>query len=197
MNQSAPGESVDEIRERVELEVAIGFDSDAEIVESVVATYDGVIDPARLRSIVETLVKSAAKSHRESQTMWPAETDCDRLDRAFGELNRSGVVARQHFSCCGTCGVGDIHAEMDEVRERGGVVRGYTFFHVQDTEGAVENGGLFLSYGSPTQDEATALRIGHAVVDALERHGLKTMWNGEWSKRIGVRVDWKRRRDSQ
>lgn len=192
--ESTERKLVDEIRARAALDVAIGFDSDEEIVESVVAIFDGEMDDAHLRQLADEFVAAAANAHGKAQAAWPKETDCDLLDRAFSELNRSGIVARQHFSCCGTCGVREIYDEMDHAAEQGQRVRGYTFFHVQDSEHAVDGGGLFLNYGSTEEGEAAAVAIGHEIVDALERHGLKTTWNGDWSKRINVSIDWKRRR---
>jgi hypothetical protein len=41
------------------------------------------------------------------------------------------------------------------------------------------------------------LQIGHEVSDALQRHGLKTEWDGSWAKRISVGIDWKRRRNDE
>ncbi len=32
------------------------------------------------------------------------------------------------------------------------------------------------------------------IVEALQHHGLKTEWNGTIQQRIGVKLDWKRRR---
>jgi len=36
----------------------------------------------------------------DAQREWPSVTDCDRLDRAFADLNGRGIVARQNFACC-------------------------------------------------------------------------------------------------
>jgi hypothetical protein len=72
-------------------------------------------------------------------------------------------------------------------------VRGYTFFHMQDTDSATVGYGLFLNYGAVEEGERPALAVAHEVVDALQRHGLKAEWDGNWSKRIRLPLDWKRR----
>lgn len=128
------------------------------------------------------------------QASWPTPTDCDRLDAAFAALEQGGIVCRQHFSCCGTCGAAEIWDEIDTARGAGLDVRGYAFYHVQDTEAAVEGYGLYLNYGAVEDDEAPALAIAHEIVTTLEQHGLRVHWDGQWSRRISISLDWKRRR---
>jgi hypothetical protein len=128
-----------------------------------------------------------------AQKEWPAVTDCDLLERAFGELERAGIVARQNFSCCGNCGSVEILGEMSKAQCGRARVRGYTFYHTQDTDSAADGYGLLLNYGAIERTEEAGVRIGHEIVDALQRHGLKTEWDGSWSKRIAVKLDWKRR----
>ena len=136
----------------------------------------------------------ALAEHKREQASWTAPTDCDRLDAAFAALEKSGIVARQNFSCCGSCGAGEIVDEMETVQEAGATVRGYVFYHEQDTDGAVERGGLYLNYGSAEEEEMPALRIGHEIVAALQQQGLTVVWDGTWEKRIHVDLDWQRRR---
>ena len=136
----------------------------------------------------------ALAAHAKAEASWPQFTHCDRLDAAFAALERKGIVARQNFSCCGTCGSTEIWDEMDGARDAGMPVRGYAFYHMQDTERAVDGDGLYLNYGAVEDGEAAALAIGRAIVEGIEAHGLRTDWNGKWSQRIGVSLDWKRRR---
>jgi hypothetical protein len=84
---------------------------------------------------------------------------------------------------------------MAAADEAGMTVRGYAFFHMQDTEAAVEGDGLYLSYGAVADGAGAAEAIGHAVVAALEAKGLDPVWDGEWSRRIFVPMDWRRRRE--
>ena len=178
-------------------EVAAGFSNRAEIVELAVEMHEDDAEENELRALAEELTGSALYQHLKDQRGWPLVTDCDRLDIAFAQLEEKGIVARQNFSCCGTCGAGEILDEMEQATAAGNPSRGYAFYHQQDTESAVEGHGLCLNYGtdSSNESEEAALRIGHEIVDALRKQGLEVDWNGAWSKRISVRLDWKRRRN--
>jgi hypothetical protein len=72
-------------------------------------------------------------------------------------------------------------------------VRGYAFYHEQDTESAAGGGGLYLNYGSCDEGTEAAVAIGHEIVAALKAKGLDPDWNGSLEKRIGLPLDWKRR----
>ena len=118
---------------------------------------------------------------------------CDCLDQAFAALERSGVVARQNFACCQTCGHAEIGDEIAEAQEKADVV-GYTFYHMQDTERAAEGGGLYLSYGALEQTESALQKVGRSIVEALRKEGLKAEWDGDPKKRIEIRdLLWRRR----
>src|SRR5262249_15285426 len=171
-----------------------GFEGAEEIIEGAAEVFTEGGDPSDLRPLAERLAREAFQAHYQEQSRWPEVTDCDRLDAAFAELERDGVVCRQNFSCCGNCGCAEIGAEMEEVRSAGRGVLGYAFYHMQDTESAAEGYGLCLNYGATEGGEGPAVRIGRQIVAVLNRHGLRTEWDGSWSKRIQIRMDWKRRR---
>jgi predicted esterase len=166
--------------------------------EIAVAVHDWMeVDSARQRERVTSIVGERLSRARVLEQEWPGVTDCDRLDRAFAGLQRSGIVARQHFEDCGTCGIGAIGGEMVEAEELGMVVRGYTFFHFQDTEGAAGGGLLYLSYGASAEhaSDTDGVAIGQEVASALRSEGLSVEWDGSFEHRIGiVGLDWKRRR---
>ncbi|MBL7373657.1 hypothetical protein INQ23_30515, partial [Escherichia coli] len=61
-------------------------------------------------------------------------------------------------------------------------------------ESAVDGGGLYLNYGACDEGEDAALAVARDIVAELEAHGLETRWDGSWDQRIGVALDWKRRR---
>lgn len=154
--------------------------------------------------LADAIVNELLQARRAEEAGWPAETDCDRLDRAFGDLIESGILARQHYEDCGTCAMAAIGGELDAAKTADKPLRGYTFFHMQDTEGAARGEGLYLSYGAAGDfgdDEAAkaayreaALAIGHEVVEKLRAAGLQTTWSGELDERIAITpLDWKRR----
>jgi hypothetical protein len=132
----------------------------------------------------------------QEQESWPILTDFDRLELAFDMLEDEDIVARQHFTCCGTCGAAEIGIEMDDFQDLAGrEPKGYVFFHQQDTESAVESGSLYISYGAA---DATAspdenIAIGQRLHDVLQSVGLKPVWDGKINHRVGLAIDWKRR----
>lgn len=200
MTALAP-EDFDDLLDFIRVQVAAGYLSLDEIVNDAVAglvearTDAGLpVSSAAIHAAATAIADQALAAHRADQTRWSAATDCDRLDAAFAELEGAGIVARQHFSCCGACGATEIHDEIERVEKTGQAVRGYTFFHIQDTEQAVDGESLFLSYGVTGGDKEAAVAIGHEVVNALRDHGLHPAWNGRHANRIGLPLVWQRRR---
>jgi hypothetical protein len=186
-------QTIDTMRRYIQVKIAEGFHSAKDVETAAVDYLYGQHEPKVLKPIAERITREEFEAHGAAQKEWPPVTDCDLLDRAFGELERAGIVARQHFTCCGTCGATEIWGEIAAAREAGRKVRGYTFYHIQDTETAARGYGLLLFYGAVEKDEKQALRIANEIIDALQRQGLKTEWDGSWDKRIGVKLDWKRR----
>lgn len=185
----------DELHEFIRVQVWAGYAPVDQIVEEAVEVFaESARDLATLRKAAQVVADQTIAAHRAEQMTWPATTDCDRLDAAFAELELSGIVARQHFSCCGTCGAHEIHDEMELRRKAGLPTRGFTFFHMQDTEHAIAGDSLYLSYGSVDRDREASIAIGHEVVAALVRHGLSPAWNGKLAHRIALPLVWQRRR---
>jgi hypothetical protein len=189
-------EVIEEMKAYIEKDVAAGFSDADEISEMGVDMVSDQADPALLRPAAERLTKEAIEQHLKDQETWPAVTDCDHLDAAFDELEQNGIVSRQNFSCCQNCGSYEIGDEMLVAAESGLAVRGYTFYHMQDTESAVEGYGLCFAYGSVDEPEESHIQIGHEIVSVLEKHGLNPSWNGTLQKRIELPMEWKRRRSA-
>lgn len=186
--------ALDELHGYLRRHIAAGYLDPADIAHFAAGAFADEVDPAVLRHHIQRFSREILADQIAEQRAWPAVTDCERLDAAFAALEREGVVCRQNFSCCGACGAAEIWGEMAAVEESGAVVRGYTFFHMQDTEDAVAGEGLYLSYGAVAEGAAAAEAIGHAVVAALEAKGLDPAWDGQWTRRIYVPLEWRRRR---
>jgi hypothetical protein len=193
---------VDEMRRYIRKQVAAGFlDADAVEQAAIDCFVDGLdderLDPALLKRIAGVETDKAFAAQLDAQRQWPTVTDCDRLDRAFADLNRRGIVARQNFACCSNCGRAEIGGEIDTEQKRGIKVIGYTFFHSQGTEGAVEYGDLYLAYGDLTGEATAGVQIGRTIVEGLEQQGLPVEWNGSFDKAIRVKLTWQRRISTQ
>jgi hypothetical protein len=175
-------------------DVAAGFEPPARIVETAVelGTDEGV-DPETLRPVARRLTREALAEHYRAQVGWPDRTDCDRLDEAFAELEVQGIVARQNFTCCSTCGHYEIGAEVVAARKRRPVT-GYAFYHMQDTERAVEGGGVYVKYDALSDDRARKAEVGRRIVAAVEQAGLRAEWDGDPDTAVLVKLKWQKRR---
>lgn len=187
-------EKTEWVRDQIRRDVASGFYDEDAILTNASDAFADDLSPDELRPLAQKLLRQALAEQRAAERLWPDETDCDRLDAAFAALEESGVIARQNFSCCGNCGATEIWDEVRAAEDAGGAARGYAFYHMQDTESAVDGGGLYLNYGACDEGEDAALAVAREIVAELEAHGLETRWDGSWDQRIGVALDWKRRR---
>ena len=188
-----PADLEKEVREVVIARVAEGFESRADIVAGTVDLLSEDFDQRELRAEVKRIVEIELVAQRQREQAWTTPTDCDRLDAAFAELERTGILARQNYEDCQTCGSAAIAGEMDARHRAGKTVRGYVYYHQQDTEAAVE-GDLYLAYGAHGGNDQAVAAVAREVVRTLARHGLKVRWDNDVSKRIVVQLDWKRRR---
>ena len=146
--------------------------------------------------------EKALAVRREQQREWGEVRG--NLTRAFADLNELGMLARENFSCCGTCASAEIHDERDDSRHW----HGYLWYHQQDTEAllASEDGEVYLGYGvyPPAGfDEVAYAALAEAEQQAsyqadlerlldevafpvLRRHGMRVEWNRKQSKRVRV-----------
>ena len=186
-----------EMRSSIERNVAAGFMARDQIIDMAMEVMEAEAGGADLRLLAERITDEALAAHMVAQATWPARTDCDRLDAAFAELEAEGVIARHDFTCCSSCGAAEIWDEIDAARNAGLPARGYAFYHQQDTERAVEGGGLYLNYGSCEEGPEEAVAVGRQIVKRLEDHGVQAHWDGRIETRIAVPLDWKRRREGR
>jgi hypothetical protein len=194
MTAALAPEDFDDLHEFIRVQVAAGFSPIADVVDEAVEVFADTSVPQDALRDAATALADKALAPPGRPDGWPTPTDCDRLESAFAALDAAGVLARQHFSCCGACGANEIQDEIDQAKKDGRTIRGFTFFHIQDTEHAVAGESLFLSYGSVDGDREAAVAIGHEVVAALKVEGLHPAWNGRHANRIGLPITWQRRR---
>jgi len=148
-------------------------------------------DEKSLQGRVALALQKAVALYQKEQESYPAVTDYDKLRQAFGQLEAAGYLVRENYTCCQTCGWSEADSELEEAAKAGRPFKGVVFFHQQDTESAVDGGGLFLAYGGEHGSEAA----GQQVVQALEAAGLTPVWNGSAKTRICVPMNWQRRFD--
>ena len=146
--------------------------------------------------------ENALAVRRDQQRAWGEVRS--NLNRAFAELNARAVLARENFTCCGTCAAAEIHDERDDSRHW----RGYVWYHQQDTDALIDSemGAVYLGYGiyPPADfDEVTHAALPKAeqqarwqvdldrllnevVFPVLRDHGMQVEWNRRPSTRILV-----------
>jgi len=95
-------ETIEDMRKYIRRKMAEGFATPQEIENVAMEVFAYNKDPEVLRPIAAQLTSESVKAQLAGQMEWPTVTDCDLLDRAFGELERAGIVCRQNFTCCGT-----------------------------------------------------------------------------------------------
>lgn len=92
-----------------------------------------------------------------------------KITKAFRELRKLGYTAKQNFWCCQTCGWA---ALTDEQANKA------VFYHHQDYDVLKKYGYTFLCWSGD----------GNEIVSILQKHGIKTNWDGSKNKRIGITI---------
>ena len=141
---------------------------------------------------------------------WPEVTDCDRLDCVEEALRDKGILLWQVSPCCDSCTGGELPDRIDVIdehypgfRDR---LRGYAFFIDQNLPDILADGthvSVYLAYGwfSPDSSEVAAnvyaenaLGIAREVCDSLRDEGFEADWDGTLSRKIGISLNWQRRK---
>ncbi len=198
MIMSASAQSPEqEVRLFVARRVAEGFDSEEDILEDTLEFFvDEYGDSQNFSSMVNRMTAELMAAHLEESRSWPEETDCDRLDKAFDEMEEQGIVARQNFTCCQNCGHAEIWEELELTRQEH-EVSGYVFFHMQDTDRVLEEGRLYIAYGAADSADESAIVVAEKAAQILKKSGFNVDWDGTLDKRIClVNFNWRRRRCS-
>jgi hypothetical protein len=187
-----------ELRERAWQWVVRGDDDSASFVECL---EDDITAWGLDEAAAEAAFAAVVAARRAQQAQWPPDAKTP-LTRAFEALAGRGIVAREHFSCCGTCASGEIFDERDDTR----TWRGYIYYHQQDTDGLIGDRSTYIGYGAfldawTTEAEWKALPesqreqryaqivtslMREDVIPVLEAHGATVAWDGSLATRIRV-----------
>ncbi len=93
------------------------------------------------------------------------EIEKTRITEAFKDLRKLGYFARQNFECCQTCG----WSRVPENKQNRAV-----FYHNQDNNSLRTEGKCHLAWEGD----------GNEIVGVLNKHGIRTEWDGTDNKRI-------------
>jgi len=123
-----------------------------------------------------------------------------KLNQAFKLLRKQGLIARQSFGCCGSCGSYEIATKMEEMHDLGKPVTGYVFFNQQNASAYKSDGWkspdgiLYLSYADsstnkyPNKITRTGEEIGKMIMIALHEVGLSAEWDGNTDSCVIVKL---------
>ena len=121
----------------------------------------------------------------------------ERLNDAFKLLRKQGLIARQSFGCCGSCGSYEIATKMEEMLDAGKSALGYVFYNKQSAEafnGDRADGLLYISYADgstnkyPNNTPKSSEEIGKMVLLAMKLSGLVAEWNGDTDTCVLVKL---------
>ncbi|HUH26161.1 MAG TPA: hypothetical protein VLY87_06005 [Flavobacterium sp.] len=135
---------------------------------------------------VQKHIDQVYQEQKEESEQWQTPTQTERLIAAFDELADSNKIVALHYAGYTT---DDGEYEVSEIErtlmENGEKSEGYCFYHGQDLERAVRGEGLFLDFQKiDNESDVVSKAIAQKVVAVLEKHQLKTDWNGKASSRI-------------
>ena len=176
------------LAEQIKSWVWSGFYDSRAANECLDDVLDGDVDEAMLRDLIAQELHKKQAQEKD----WPLQTDCDRLDAVFADLNGAMVIALQNAGYTTDDAfddVGEIHAQQPD-----GTYRGYCFYHGQDLERAVAGEGIMLSFGDLQDTDEGKAAIAALIITTLQRHGFVAEWNGSVQTRINVpHSHWQRR----
>lgn len=185
------------IEEALELLIRSGYGSDDEVVRQFLEIAEGEAGTATtdaLRAQWHQQVRDALATQYAEEARWLHVTTNDRIDRAFAELQRRGIIALQNAGFTWSDG----HEDVNDAKERHPAAHGWTFFHGQDVERGVNGEGLLLYFGPIGPDEtheSDGQRVGETICAVMHSHGIKTTWDGKLNSRIQILpFVWQRRR---
>ena len=124
-------------------------------------------------------------------------TGKQKLKDAFALLRKEGLIAKQNFSCCGSCASYEIGEQARKrAKKFGKYPKGCVFYNRQSTQGMYETGTVYLSYsgfetrnGKLRKECLSDTEIGELIVDKMSEVGLATDWNGDPAKCVMVDVE--------
>lgn len=124
--------------------------------------------------------------------------DKDKLNELFKRLRSEHLIAKQNFSCCGSCAGYELATIYGDKRKAGewAHIQGVVFYHRQDADSLSTEGGTYLAYGelsfygdgkeplfkTPLSNEA----VGEIIKRLCEELNIKYEWNGQGYTRFYV-----------
>ncbi len=178
---------LEQLRTFAMVQVRSGFRPPGEVRAEV---YDAVLDEVasgdEAQRLTDELLRDARDSHQRAAETWPHETQFDRLQAAFAELDAADVVVLQacedHWSA---------NEQLTQRSREGRTPWGIAYFTLPDVWHAIEHDMLEVNlwHGSSAN-----VAEGDDLLDfvrlTLSEHGISSVFD---EGRIEVAVAWQRR----
>lgn len=164
-----------------------GFETQSEITQFLTEEYflPDIVSEADRQWIREETA-GLFEEKREEEKTWPKETDVDRLEAAFAQLEKVDIIALHNAGVTQSDGRSDAGEEYHARKDEGLRSRGFVFYHRQDIDGALVGGDLYIAFGAFEDADNMAPIIAREATAVLGEHGLKAEWNGDVGQRIRI-----------
>jgi hypothetical protein len=122
--------------------------------------------------------------HYITETVNGKERKTHKLTWLFNKLSNWGILVKEDFCCCGSCGLREIRELTEKKEEEEGVeVRGYCFYHGQDLDHAAESGELWLGHAE-NHDGDEETEVANTILMYARKVGIQAEWSGSMKDRV-------------
>ena len=184
-----------EVISLIETYVAADFFTSEEILSII---CDDVYAADELsHNAVEKIIEEKVKQKKDIENKWPKTTHNDLLNRCFKKLNKAGIITLHNVKsfAIGVDEATDIFQNQEKNKTK---YLGFCFYQWQDTEVAINGGGLRLSYGDLDGDKEKTYQIGKLIFDEINKKFSKAIWNGDQEKKIFIpKFKWRKKTESE
>lgn len=143
------------------------------------------------------MAASRARYAREQKQADACAVSQKKLNKAFAQLRREGLLAKQGFSCCRSCAGSELATLIENLIETGEArPNGVVFYSKQEgfRGSSVRESKfrrLYLSFGSVTTTKygdvgLPTVEVGQMLAKALTEAGLTFEWDGSPNSTIVV-----------
>lgn len=144
------------------------------------------------RQMLLDFIKAEQARKLEAQRDWPEVTDCDKLNRVFASLDKSGICAQANAGYT----MSDGHEDIGQVvgNSPPDTYHGFCFYHGQDVERAIDGQGIMLAFGDLRDDPVRGEKVGQRIAGLLRETGFAVEWDGTLKTRIKLPgLQWRHR----
>lgn len=101
------------------------------------------------------------------------------LNEAFAKLRKAGMIARQNYLCCQSCGCAGVDRDFNNLSaEKQKSKLGYCFYHRQGNARRKQSHNFHLTFGVFKEGLGDPTAIGQKIVEVLADCGIPVRWNG-------------------